>query len=285
MADTVRYLMEEMVPELEDMVKQRYFSQQEVKQIVKRRQDFEYLLKRRAALKDDFLRVVVDDAGRVRGILHRKLFGVRKFPNTKMVNYTGRYTSGRSFGKKKTLADYAIVRRIHFIFERAVRKFKIDLSLWTTWLEYCRSSNSNRSPGARQLKQEIVDSIRRDFPLVAVKASRLACEAFPSSIDAWLRRLKIEATTLASNTQTLALVLQALKLVPAAKSEPLWQQYSDAQMVESLEAGTRKDPRLAKIDSLRENGMYAYFVQIIACRDPATSLRDHSVGLSSRHPD
>jgi U3 small nucleolar RNA-associated protein 6 len=56
MADTVRYLMEEMVPELEDMVKQRYFSRQEVKQIVKRRQDFEYLLKRRAALKDDFLR-------------------------------------------------------------------------------------------------------------------------------------------------------------------------------------------------------------------------------------
>jgi U3 small nucleolar RNA-associated protein 6 len=56
MADTVRYMMEEMIPELEDMVKQQYFSKQEVKQIVKRRQDFEYLLKRRAALKEDFLR-------------------------------------------------------------------------------------------------------------------------------------------------------------------------------------------------------------------------------------
>jgi hypothetical protein len=48
--------MEEMVPELEDMVKQQYFSKEEVKQIVKRRQDFEYLLKRKAALKEDFLR-------------------------------------------------------------------------------------------------------------------------------------------------------------------------------------------------------------------------------------
>lgn len=56
MADTVRYMMEEMVPELEEFVKQQYFSRQEVKQIVKRRQDFEYLLKRRAALKEDFLR-------------------------------------------------------------------------------------------------------------------------------------------------------------------------------------------------------------------------------------
>lgn len=58
MADTVRYLMEEMVPELEDMHKKRYFSKQEIREIVKRRQDFEYKLKRKAALKEDFLRCV-----------------------------------------------------------------------------------------------------------------------------------------------------------------------------------------------------------------------------------
>lgn len=63
MADTVRYLMEQMVPELEDMVKQKYFSREEVKQIVKRRQDFEYLLKRKATLKEDFLRWVGVEPG------------------------------------------------------------------------------------------------------------------------------------------------------------------------------------------------------------------------------
>ena len=56
MADTVRYLMEEMVPELEDMQKKSYFSKQEIREIVKRRQEFEYKLKRKAALKEDFLR-------------------------------------------------------------------------------------------------------------------------------------------------------------------------------------------------------------------------------------
>jgi hypothetical protein len=56
MADTVRYLMEEMLPELEDMQKKRYFSKQELKEVVRRRQDFEYKLKRKAALKEDFLR-------------------------------------------------------------------------------------------------------------------------------------------------------------------------------------------------------------------------------------
>jgi U3 small nucleolar RNA-associated protein 6 len=56
MADTVRYLMEEMVPELEDFVARRYFSRAEVKAIVARRTDFEYLLKRPAPLKEDFMR-------------------------------------------------------------------------------------------------------------------------------------------------------------------------------------------------------------------------------------
>jgi U3 small nucleolar RNA-associated protein 6 len=51
-----RYLLEEMVPELEDMEKRGYFSRQEIKQIVQKRQDFEYSLKRRAALKEDYLR-------------------------------------------------------------------------------------------------------------------------------------------------------------------------------------------------------------------------------------
>lgn len=56
MADTVRYLMEEMIPELEELEKKGYFSRSEIRQIVQKRQDFEYALKRRATLKKDFLR-------------------------------------------------------------------------------------------------------------------------------------------------------------------------------------------------------------------------------------
>lgn len=56
MGDTVRYLMEEMIPELEELEKKEYFSRSEIRQIVLKRQDFEYHLKRRAALKKDFLR-------------------------------------------------------------------------------------------------------------------------------------------------------------------------------------------------------------------------------------
>lgn len=61
MADTVRHLMEEMIPELEDFQQRGYFNKAEIKAIVKKRQDFEYLLKRRAALKQDFLRLVTSE--------------------------------------------------------------------------------------------------------------------------------------------------------------------------------------------------------------------------------
>jgi U3 small nucleolar RNA-associated protein 6 len=36
------------------------------------------------------------------------------------------------------------VRRVHFVFERAVRKFKRDLSLWSAWLQFCRATHSYR---------------------------------------------------------------------------------------------------------------------------------------------
>ena len=45
---------------------------------------------------------------------------------------------------KKTLADYALVRRCHFIFERASRKFPGDRRLWTRWLAFCRDSETPR---------------------------------------------------------------------------------------------------------------------------------------------
>ena len=36
------------------------------------------------------------------------------------------------------------MRRIHFIYERATRKFRGDLDLWRRWLAYCRASKSNK---------------------------------------------------------------------------------------------------------------------------------------------
>ena len=58
MADTVAYLLEEMIPELEDFERRGLFTRREIKRIVAARREHEYRLKRRAALKEDFLRAI-----------------------------------------------------------------------------------------------------------------------------------------------------------------------------------------------------------------------------------
>lgn len=43
---------------------------------------------------------------------------------------------------REGLAEGCITRRQHFIYERATRKFKGDLSLWLGWLQLCKDSGS-----------------------------------------------------------------------------------------------------------------------------------------------
>eukprot|EP00892_Ulva_mutabilis_P011884 jgi/Ulvmu1/9068/UM005_0161.1 len=124
MADTVRGIMEAQVPELEDYERRGYFSRGEISSIVQTRQKFEYSLRRRNAKKSDFLRYY-DYEWRLEQLrqLRRKQ---------------------RAIAGKRSLADYGIVRRIHFIFDRATRKFKGDPGIWMSWLKFCKDSQSKR---------------------------------------------------------------------------------------------------------------------------------------------
>ena len=47
MADSVQKTLEKMIPELEDLQARGILEEHEVKEVVKRRRDFEYLLARR----------------------------------------------------------------------------------------------------------------------------------------------------------------------------------------------------------------------------------------------
>eukprot|EP00967_Tisochrysis_lutea_P060483 scaffold77366_cov20-Tisochrysis_lutea.AAC.1 len=59
----------------------------------------------------------------------------------------GPFTDGHQEHKhtsQRGPAETGIVRRIHFTYERATRKFKADLDLWLAWIDYCKSSNSTK---------------------------------------------------------------------------------------------------------------------------------------------
>ena len=120
MADSVRRILEEMVPELDALQEAGYFSAAEIRQIIQRRQDFEYALQRRLPIKTDWLRAIAYEQ------TLERLRALRKTQRN--------ITSSR---KKTTLTDYCIIRRTHKLYERMLRKFKGDLSLWNEWLQFC----------------------------------------------------------------------------------------------------------------------------------------------------
>jgi len=121
--------MEDMVPELQSYVSQGYFSKEETRTIANARRDHEYRLKRKAPLLPDFLRYIEYERAVAELVRSR------------------RRAMAPADRPKKSIADRAGDRRVHFIFTRACRKFRGDLSLWSAWLEFCAASGSRRRGG------------------------------------------------------------------------------------------------------------------------------------------
>lgn len=58
MSNRVRKVLEESVPELEDLFKKGIFTYEEIKKISERRERFEYLIGRHSCVKEDFLNYI-----------------------------------------------------------------------------------------------------------------------------------------------------------------------------------------------------------------------------------
>jgi hypothetical protein len=163
--------MEAMVPELEDYEFRGYFSKAEISAIVQRRQKFEYDLRRRNAQKEDFLRYksMCPMLQLLTRLSHRLMIvatclyaeapwkacadSLSAYKSSvcryyeyewKLEQLRGLRRKERNIVGKRSLADYGIVRRIHFIFDRATRKFKGEMGMWMAWLKFCKDSDSKQ---------------------------------------------------------------------------------------------------------------------------------------------
>jgi hypothetical protein len=172
MADTVRYLMEAMLPELVDLARKGYFTRDEVRAIARKREDFEYALKRRSPVKADFLRCAEYERALDALRLHRRaallsrvsaelkaakgrLGGKKeqedddqpqhpKMTKAEARRQVNRLRAERDALRRASVADHGARRRAHFAYERATRRFRRDASLWAAWLDYCRETRSGR---------------------------------------------------------------------------------------------------------------------------------------------
>ncbi|CUA70428.1 U3 small nucleolar RNA-associated protein 6 [Rhizoctonia solani] len=181
--ERVHYYQEQMLPELKELEEKGIFSQLETRAILKQRTAFESALVRRIALKSDYIKYAQYEV---------TLEALRK-------KRAARLSSSDS---KSSLADFCIVRRQFFILERAVRKFKSDVSLWVQYIELAKSNNARS--------------------LVGKLCSR-ALSLHPTSPSLYIIAASHELDSSLSPTGARALLQRGLRINP--ESVELWTEY------------------------------------------------------------
>ncbi|KAI6046054.1 U3 small nucleolar RNA-associated protein 6-domain-containing protein [Pisolithus marmoratus] len=165
--ERVQFQQEQMLAELKDLVQRGLFTETEVKQIMRKRTQFESALVRRVAKKADFLRYAAYEMNLEQ--LRRKRLDRLDLPKS-----------------KTTISDYALVRRQFHIFERALRKFKGDVGLWIQYIQVAKRV------GARGLVGRVTARALQLHPnvpsLYIIAASHELSHASPSAARALLQR-------------------------------------------------------------------------------------------------
>lgn len=180
-------VLDSMVAPLRDLLERNIFSESEIKVIVARRRDSEYLIRRRAVRKADFLRYLQAemDLETLRALRTKRIMGKENSKATKNQH------------------DLHICQHIHFTFTRALRKFKSDLSLHLQYAEFCKSTKS------------------------FTKLGRIYAEALqlhPRNVGLWIEAASHEFFQQGSVANARILLQRALR-VNNSTSQDLWLQY------------------------------------------------------------
>ncbi|ODV80984.1 U3 snoRNP protein [Suhomyces tanzawaensis NRRL Y-17324] len=191
MAEKVRYFLEQSVPELEDLKNKGLFDKNELTMIMRRRTDFEHRIQGRGSKPRDYLKYSEFE------INLDKLRSKRR----------ARYLKAGMIEKKATLSDWAGVRRIMFIFDRATRRYPGDLEIWAQYLRFAKSC----------------DAIK-----VIYKVYSRLLQLQPRNVDAWLSAAKYEFENNANAKGARVLFQKGLRLNP--ESLELWLSYAQFEL-------------------------------------------------------
>ena len=122
----IAHIMEGMVEDLEALVSKSLLSAEEGRAVAARRASHEHKLRRRVARRADYTRYVEYEKA-LNELLKKR-----------------RARLGLS-DLKKTKADYSVTKHCAFVYERALRKFKDDQSLWRDYFAFLRATRSHKA--------------------------------------------------------------------------------------------------------------------------------------------
>ncbi|CAH1793560.1 unnamed protein product [Owenia fusiformis] len=125
MAEFVQQRIEEMLPELEQMERVKLFTKEEARSILKKRKAYEYKLRRKSKLKEDFLQYIQYEINVLNLVRKRR----------QKIGYTF----------KRVEIDVAIVQRIHKLFQLALSRFQDDVKLWLSHIQFSKQRGEKAS--------------------------------------------------------------------------------------------------------------------------------------------
>ncbi|EDK42533.1 conserved hypothetical protein [Lodderomyces elongisporus NRRL YB-4239] len=191
MADKVRYYLEQSVPELEDLKVKGLFDKNEITMIMRRRTDFEHRISGRGSRPRDFIKYSEFEQNLER--LRKKRYN--------RLNKVGLVDT------KPSISDWAGVRRVMFIYDRATKRFPGDDDLWGQYLKFAKTNGAIKA---------------------VYKIYTRLLQLQPRNIEAWLSAAKYEFETNGNAKGTRLLFQQALRLNP--ESLVLWLNYAQFEL-------------------------------------------------------
>jgi hypothetical protein len=230
MAEHVQAALDQMVVPLRDLMDRHVFTQLEIKAIVARRRESEYLLRRVTARKADFLRYIEQEMAleRLRELrtLKSKRDHRKSQPQLEDDNQTNKPSK-----QKEHVGDVHIVQHIHLLFVRVIRKFRSDLSLHLQHAEFCKQQRS------------------------WTRLGRVYAEAlliFPKKPGLWIAASSHEFFGPARNIRNARVLLQR-GLRFNNKSEELWIEYFSLEMHYAQTLKGRRKVLLQQQQALEED--------------------------------
>ena len=210
MADAVRNVMESMVPELDALHERGLFTKQELQEVVKPRTACEYAIRRPGGKTTaaDFIRYV-EYEGKLEELRKLRMKTPRALEAAKN-DKIRRRTKGR--------AEFCIVRRMHFIFTRAINKFSGDVRVWKAYFEFCKKQGGSKT-----------------FSRALTKALQL----HPTKPGMWIEAASWELNGHKNEGAARALLQQGLRI--CKDSPALWYEYFKFELLMARRMQLRKE--------------------------------------------
>ncbi|KAF9411362.1 hypothetical protein HW555_009809 [Spodoptera exigua] len=119
MAEQVNQRIEDMINELEQMRRTQMYDDEEIKEISRKRKEFEYHIQRRVKQKEDFVQYIAYELALLEDISLRR--------------------QQAKLSEKKKDIEYAIAKRVNKVFKQFIYRFQDDLEIYFEYIKFCQS--------------------------------------------------------------------------------------------------------------------------------------------------